>query len=41
VELVILPAAGPDAGGLARVLRLPVLVPLRWNPDASDAANGT
>ena len=40
VELTILPApeaaADPAAGGLPRVLRMPVLVPLRWNPDASD-----
>jgi hypothetical protein len=40
VQLTVLPApeaaADPAAGGLPRVLRMPVLVPLRWNPDASD-----
>jgi hypothetical protein len=44
VELTVLPppeaAADPEAGGLPRVLRLPVLVPLRWNPDASDPTIG-
>jgi hypothetical protein len=44
VELTVLPppeaAADPQAGGLPRVLRLPVLVPLRWNPDASDPTIG-
>ena len=42
VELTVVPApeaaADPNAGGLPRVLRLPLLVPLRWNFDASDAA---
>jgi hypothetical protein len=41
VELTLLPApeaaADPGAGGLPRVLRLPIRIPLRWNPDASDA----
>ena len=41
VELTVLPApeaaADPEAGGLPRALRLPILIPLRWNPDASDA----
>lgn len=44
VELTVLPppeaAADPEAGGVPRVLRLPVLVPLRWNPDASDPVIG-
>jgi prepilin-type N-terminal cleavage/methylation domain-containing protein len=41
VELTLVPApeaaADPRAGGLARVLRLPLSIPLRANPDASDA----
>jgi prepilin-type N-terminal cleavage/methylation domain-containing protein len=41
VRITILPppeaAADPRAGGLPRVLRMPILVPLRWNPDASDS----
>ena len=49
VELAILPApeaaADPEAGGLPRVLRMPLVIPLRWNPDASEtsdaAAGGT
>jgi hypothetical protein len=44
VELTLLPApeaaADPDAGGLSPVLRLPMRIPLRWNPDASDANDG-
>ncbi|HEU0300270.1 MAG TPA: prepilin-type N-terminal cleavage/methylation domain-containing protein [Longimicrobium sp.] len=44
VELAVLPApeaaARADAGGLPRVLRIPLLVPLRWNPDASDPTIG-
>lgn len=44
VELTVLPApeaaARADAGGLPRVLRIPLLVPLRWNPDASDPTVG-
>jgi prepilin-type N-terminal cleavage/methylation domain-containing protein len=43
VELTIIPppeaAADPDAGGVARVLRLPLSIPLRANPDASDATD--
>lgn len=38
VEITLVPRA--DAGDLPRVLRLPILIPLRWNPDASDATDG-